>query len=72
MLGVSTALEKLMPDTTNLEEKPDLVKAINTIKNNKSKFINQIDINLSNFEAFISELSESKIIDYGGDKARYR
>jgi hypothetical protein len=69
MLGVSTALEKLMPDTTNLEEKPDLVKAINTIKNNKSKFINQIDINLSNFEAFISQLRQSKIIDYGGDSA---
>jgi len=69
MLGVSTALEKLMPKDTNVEEQPDLVKAINTIKNNKSKFINQIDINLSNFEDFISQLRQVKIIDYGGDSA---
>jgi hypothetical protein len=69
MLGVSTALEKLIPKDTNVEEQPDLVKAINTIKNNKSKFINQIDINLSNFEDFISQLRQSKIIDYDGDSA---
>jgi hypothetical protein len=67
MLGVSTALEKLMPENTKIEEKPDLVKAINTIKNNKSKFINQIDINLSNFEAFIGELRQTNIIEYHGE-----
>ena len=69
MLGVTGTLEKLMAKDTNVEEKPDLVKAINTIKNNKSKFINQIDINLSNFEAFISELRQTNIIEYSGDSA---
>ena len=69
MLGVTGTLEKLMAKDTNVEEKPDLVKAINTIKNNKSKFINQIDINLSNFEAFISELRQTNIIEYAGDSA---
>jgi hypothetical protein len=64
MLGVSTTLEELLAKNTKIEEKPDLVKAINTIKNNKSKFINQIDINLSNFEAFISELKQTNIIEY--------
>jgi hypothetical protein len=67
MLGVSTALEKLITKDANVEEKPDLVKAINTIKNNKSKFINQIDINLSNFEAFIGELRQTNIIEYHGE-----
>ena len=69
MLGVTGTLEKLMAKDTNVEVHPDLVKAINTIKNNKSKFINQIDINLSNFEAFISELRQTNIIDYEGDSA---
>jgi hypothetical protein len=67
MLGVSTALENLMTKDAKIEEKPDLVKAINTIKNNKSKFINQIDINLSNFEAFIGELRQTSIIEYSGE-----
>jgi len=65
MLGVTGTLEKIIATNTNVEEKPDLVKAINTIKNNKSQFINQIDLNLSNFEDFISALKQSKIIEYG-------
>ena len=61
MLGVSGTLEKIMTDNTRVADKLELVKAINTIKNNKSKFINQIDINLSNFENFIKELKHSEI-----------
>ena len=61
MLGVSSTLEKIMTDDDSASAKPDLVKAINSIKNNKSKFINQIDINLANFEAFITELKQSGI-----------
>jgi hypothetical protein len=64
MLGVTNVLEKIMADA-KIEEEPDLVKAINTIKNNKSQFINQIDLNLSNFETFISQLKQAKIIQYG-------
>ena len=61
MLGVSSTLEKIMTDDDSASAKPDLVKAINSIKNNKSKFINQKDINLANFEAFITELKQSGI-----------
>ena len=61
MLGVSGTLEKIMTNAADESEKPDLVKAINSIKNNKSKFINQIDINLANFEAFIDELKQAGI-----------
>jgi hypothetical protein len=64
MLGVTNILENIMEDA-KIEEEPDLVKAINTIKNNKSQFINQIDLNLSNFETFISQLKQAKIIQYG-------
>ena len=45
------------PDPTQIE----LVKAINTINNNKSKFINQIDIDLTNFDKFIVDLKTSNI-----------
>ena len=61
MLGVSSTLENIMTSDDSASGKPDLVKAINSIKNNKSKFINQIDINLANFEAFITELKQSGI-----------
>lgn len=61
MLGVTGTLENIMTNDADASEKPDLVKAINSIKNNKSKFINQIDINLANFEAFINELKQSQI-----------
>ena len=61
MLGVTGTLENIMTNDADASEKPDLVKAINTIKNNKSKFINQIDINLANFEAFINGLKQSEI-----------
>jgi hypothetical protein len=61
MLGVSDALKQIMNSPTNVSDKNDIVKAINTINNNKSKFINQLDINLSNFEKFINELKRSEI-----------
>lgn len=70
MLGVSSTLEEIMDNNieTRASDKPDLVKAINNIKNNKSKFINQIDIDLSNFENFITELNQSKLITTGDTK----
>ena len=70
MLGVSSTLEAIMGNNieTRALNKPDLVKAINNIKNNKSKFINQIDIDLSNFENFITELKSSNLITTGDTK----
>ena len=70
MLGVSSTLEAIMDNNieTRALNKPDLVKAINNIKNNKSKFINQIDIDLSNFENFITELKSSNLITTGDTK----
>ena len=70
MLGVSSTLEAIMDNNieTRASDKPDLVKAINNIKNNKSKFINQIDIDLSNFENFITELKSSNLITTGDTK----
>ena len=70
MLGVSSTLEAIMDNNieTRASIKPDLVKAINNIKNNKSKFINQIDIDLSNFENFITELNSSNLITTGDTK----
>jgi hypothetical protein len=65
ILGVDQTLKELMAKTDDIKDDPnknELVKAINTINNNKSKFINQIDIDLSNFENFIDELNKANII----------
>jgi hypothetical protein len=65
ILGVEQTLKELMAKTDDIKDDPnknELVKAINTINNNKSKFINQIDIDLSNFENFIEELNKANII----------
>jgi hypothetical protein len=61
MLGVSTILDNIMNPANTASEKIEIVKAINNINNNKSKFINQIDIELSNFENFITELKNSRL-----------
>jgi hypothetical protein len=61
MLGVSTILDNIMNPANTSSEKIEIVKAINNINNNKSKFINQIDIELSNFENFITELKNSRL-----------
>ena len=64
MLGASQLLKDLLTKTEDMDANNDneLIKAINTIDNNKSKFINQIDIDLSNFETFINELNKANII----------
>ena len=63
MLGVTETLKELMTKADEVDDdKNDLVKAINTINNNKAKFINQIDINLSNFENFVNDLNSAQII----------
>jgi hypothetical protein len=61
MLGVSNILDNIMNSANPVSQKIEIVKAINNINNNKSKFINQIDIELSNFENFITELKNSKL-----------
>lgn len=70
MLGVSNILDNIMNSTKEVSDNIEIVKAINNINNNKSKFINQIDIELSNFENFITELKNSKLftIDDTKDK----
>jgi hypothetical protein len=67
MLGVASVLKKILnsdPDPNSIE----LVKAINTINNNKSKFINQIDIDLTNFDKFIVDLKTSNIAKSSDDE----
>jgi hypothetical protein len=63
MLGVSNILDNIMNSTTDttISKNTELVKAINNINNNKSKFINQIDIELSNFESFIRGLNNAQL-----------
>jgi hypothetical protein len=61
MLGVSNILDNIMNSANPVSQKIEIVKAINNINNNKSKFINQIDIELSNFENFITELKNSRL-----------
>jgi len=65
MLGITSILDKLL---TKIEKEKqgaqsdELIKAINNINNNRSKFINQFDINLINFDSFTQQLSNSGII----------
>lgn len=70
MLGVSSILENIMNPPENVSNKIEIVKAINNINNNKSKFINQIDIDLSNFENFITELNNSQLFNTGDTKEK--
>jgi len=63
LLGVSTLLNDIINNPEEVgDDKNELIKAINTINNNKSKFINQIDIDLNNFINFIKGLSSASII----------
>jgi hypothetical protein len=65
MLGITSILDKLL---TKIEKEKqgaqsdELIKAINNINNNRSKFINQFDINVINFDSFTQQLSNSGII----------
>ena len=60
ILGVEKTLTDIL---TNDSEEPDLRKAIANIKQNKSNFINQMDIDTLNFFEFIDELIKAGIID---------
>jgi hypothetical protein len=74
LLGVKSILNKLLktkkqqipgPDSgpeLGPDRGPELVKAINNINNNKSKFINQFDVNPHKFINFTNNLIESFII----------
>lgn len=60
ILGVESTLTKIL--NTNDESDGDLKKAIANISHNKSNFINQIDIDVTDFNSFIQKLIDSKII----------
>ena len=60
ILGVEKTLTDILTDDS---QEPDLRKAIANIKQNKSNFINQMDIDTTNFIEFIDELAKAGIID---------
>ena len=60
ILGVETTLTAILNKHNNASG--DLVKAIANITNNKSNFINQIDINKGTFLTFIGDLKQVGII----------
>ena len=60
ILGVESTLTKIL--NTNANDDGDLKKAIANISHNKSNFINQIDIDVTDFNSFIQKLIDSKII----------
>lgn len=60
ILGVEKTLTDILTDDS---EEPDLRKALANIKQNKSNFINQMDIETTNFIEFIDELAKAGIID---------
>lgn len=61
ILGVESTLTKIL--NTNANDDGDLKKAIANISHNKSNFINQIDIDVTDFNSFIQKLIDSKIIE---------
>ena len=61
ILGVESTLTKIL--NTNANDAGDLKKAIANISHNKSNFINQIDIDVTDFNSFIQKLIDSKIIE---------
>lgn len=68
MLGITSILDKLMVqiEKTKIDsgdQSEELVKAINNINNNRSRFINQLDVDSSSFEKFTQQLSSSGIIN---------
>jgi len=61
ILGVETTLTKIL-NTTADDHDVDLKKALANISHNKSNFINQIDIDVTDFKSFIQKLIDSNII----------
>jgi hypothetical protein len=61
ILGVETTLTKILNTTTD-DHDVDLKKALANISHNKSNFINQIDIDVTDFKSFIQKLIDSNII----------
>jgi len=60
ILGVEKTLTEILNTNADTD---DLIKAIANIRHNKSNFINQIDINQTNFIDFIKQLVDTRIID---------
>jgi len=60
ILGVEKTLTEILNDENNTNG--DVAKAIANIKNNKSNFINQIDIDRTDFNSFITSLISAGII----------
>jgi hypothetical protein len=67
ILGVEEILTKLLDKKDPSDGNSELVKAISNISNNKSNFINQIDIEKKNFYDFISALTRDGIFAKKGD-----
>jgi hypothetical protein len=61
ILGVEEILTKLLNEKAPQGDNSELVKAISNISNNKSNFINQIDIDKKNFYDFIGALRKDGI-----------
>jgi hypothetical protein len=61
ILGVEEILSKLLSKKHPAGNNSELVKAISNISNNKSNFINQIDIEKNNFYGFIDALTSDGI-----------
>uniref|UniRef100_A0A6C0DXF3 Uncharacterized protein n=1 Tax=viral metagenome TaxID=1070528 RepID=A0A6C0DXF3_9ZZZZ len=61
ILGVEEILSKLLNKKPPEGDNSELVKAISNISNNKSNFINQIDIEKKNFYEFIEALQNDRI-----------
>ena len=63
ILGVEEILTKLLNKLPPADGNSELVKAISNITNNKSNFINQIDIEKTKFHDFITALTSAQIIN---------
>jgi hypothetical protein len=65
ILGVESKLKELLIDPNDEKHKTnnELVKAINNINNNKSKFINEFDLKATEFEKFIEHMKTNGLLN---------
>ena len=64
ILGLEGTLKKIIKtyDEAKANSNNDLIRAINNIDNNKAKFVNQINIDQSNFEEFIGLMQQNQLL----------
>ena len=65
LLGVGKVIDSLLSSTDVSTDggNNDLIKAINNLKNNKSKLINEFDIKSTDYESFVKKLNDEKIFN---------